>query len=121
MKLLTTAILATTLIAGTSAATANAEAPTAAISTVTTVTTEAAAAPAAILVTVDATGRPVSMCMMPGDTMELRAGIGAAIGALAGLPIFIIGAIPAALVGAGFGALSWLIADQQRHRIPGPC
>ncbi|MET9030664.1 hypothetical protein ABZW96_34340 [Nocardia sp. NPDC004168] len=118
MKLFTAAIIATTLIAGSSVAAAYAEAPAAAISTV---TTEAAAAPAAILVTVDATGQPVSMCMMPWDTMELRAGIGAAIGALAGLPIFIIGAVPAALVGAGFGALSWWIADQQRHRIPGPC
>ncbi|WP_157172031.1 hypothetical protein [Nocardia higoensis] len=118
MKLLTTAVLATALIAGTSVATANAETPTAAISTI---TTEATAAPTAILVTVDATGQPIAMCMMPGDTLELRAGIGAAIGALAGLPIFIIGAIPAALVGAGFGALSWWIADQQRHRIPGPC
>lgn len=82
----------------------------------------AAAEPAgAILVSLDAAGEPIAMCLMPGDTMALRAGIGAAIGALAGLPIFIIGAIPAALIGAGFGALSWIIADHQRHLLPGPC
>lgn len=82
----------------------------------------ASAAPsAAILISLDAAGHPVAMCIMPGDTLELRAGIGAAIGAFAGLPIFIVGAVPGALIGAGSGALSWWIADQQRHRIPGPC
>ncbi|WP_043649687.1 hypothetical protein [Nocardia thailandica] len=86
-----------------------------------TAETPVASSAAAILISVDETGQPVSMCMMPGDTLELRAGIGAAIGAFAGLPIFIIGAVPGALIGAGFGALSWWIADQQRHRIPGPC
>ncbi|MFB7878849.1 hypothetical protein ACFC06_26705 [Nocardia sp. NPDC056064] len=85
-------------------------------------TTAPTATPAAaILVSLDEAGRPVAMCMMPGDTLELRAGIGAAIGAFAGLPIFIVGAVPGALIGAGSGALSWWIADQQRHRIPGPC
>ncbi|MEV0336130.1 hypothetical protein [Nocardia sp. NPDC050717] len=80
-----------------------------------------AAPPAAILISLDAAGHPVAMCMTPGDTLEVRAGIGAAIGAFAGLPVFIIGAVPGALIGAGSGALSWWIADQQRHRIPGPC
>lgn len=110
MKTLVTATLGALLIAGAAPAAAEAPSPR----------TEAAA-PAAIVVTVDAAGQPIAMCMMPGDTLELRAGIGAAIGAFAGLPIFIIGAIPGALIGAGFGALSWWIADQQRHRIPGPC
>jgi hypothetical protein len=57
--------------------------------------------------------------MPPGDTLELRtgvgAGIGAVIGALAGLPFFGIGAIPGAIIGgllgAGIGALSWNIAN----------
>ncbi|MGW5440234.1 hypothetical protein [Nocardia asteroides] len=85
-------------------------------------TTAPAPSPAAtIFISLDEAGHPVAMCMMPGDTLELRAGIGAAIGAFAGLPIFIIGAFPGALIGAGSGALSWWIADQQRHRIPGPC
>lgn len=56
-------------------------------------------------------GTQVELCLMPGDTMELRAAIGAVIGAIAGLPIFIVGAIPGALIGAGMGALSWQIAS----------
>ncbi|MGW5309843.1 hypothetical protein ACWEQ0_08195 [Nocardia thailandica] len=83
--------------------------------------TPAPAPAAAVLISLDQAGNPVAMCMMPGDTLELRAGIGAAIGAVAGLPIFVIGAVPGALIGAGSGALSWWIADQQRYRIPGPC
>lgn len=78
----------------------------------------AAAQPSAILVTVDQAGEFVNACMMQGDTIEVRAAIGAALGALAGLPIFIVGAIPGALVGAGFGALSWVIADQSLRQIP---
>ncbi|MFI6366748.1 hypothetical protein ACIBG0_28815 [Nocardia sp. NPDC050630] len=57
--------------------------------------------------------------MMPGDTIELRAGIGAVLGALAGLPIFIIGAIPGALIGAGFGALSHIIASWSMQQMGG--
>lgn len=75
--------------------------------------------PTAILVTVDQHGRPINTCMMHGDTLETRAVIGAVLGGLAGLPIFVVGAIPGALVGAGFGALSWVIADQSLRQIPG--
>ncbi|MBY8856054.1 hypothetical protein K7711_06155 [Nocardia sp. CA2R105] len=60
-------------------------------------------------------GTQVELCLMNGDTMEVRAAIGAVIGALAGLPIFIVGAIPGALVGAGLGALSWQIASWSAH------
>ncbi|MFF4021459.1 DUF6861 domain-containing protein [Nocardia elegans] len=57
--------------------------------------------------------------MPPGDTQEVRTGAGAVIGgvlgALAGLPLFGIGAIPGAIIGAGLGALigfaSWQIAN----------
>ncbi|WP_433660510.1 hypothetical protein ACQPW1_47610 [Nocardia sp. CA-128927] len=57
--------------------------------------------------------------MPPGDTLELRAGVGAGIGVviggLAGLPFFGVGAIPGmiigGLLGAGIGALSWNIAN----------
>ncbi|WP_157172361.1 hypothetical protein [Nocardia pneumoniae] len=56
---------------------------------------------------------------MPGDTIELRALIGAVLGGLAGLPIFIIGAIPGALIGAGFGALSHVIASWSVQQMGG--
>lgn len=60
------------------------------------------------------------MAMPPGDTLELRTGVGAVVGAviggLAGLPFFIVGAIPGAiiggLIGAGIGAAGWHIANQ---------
>ncbi len=60
-------------------------------------------------------GTLVELCLAPGDTIGLRAAIGAVIGAMAGLPIFIVGAIPGALIGAGFGALSWQIASWSVH------
>lgn len=55
----------------------------------------------------------------PGDTPELRTGIGAGIGVilggLAGAPFFIIGAIPGAIIGglagAAIGNASWNIAN----------
>lgn len=75
--------------------------------------------PTAILVTVDQHGQPIDTCMMHGDTLEMWAVIGAVLGGLAGLPIFVVVAIPGALVGAGFGALSWVIADQSLRQIPG--
>lgn len=64
--------------------------------------------------------QPIELCMMPGDTIELRAGIGAVIGFLGGLPIFIIGSIPGALIGAGLGALSHVIASWSA-RVQGGC
>ncbi|UGT40856.1 hypothetical protein LTV02_33560 [Nocardia yamanashiensis] len=78
-------------------------------------------AAAGIAVTVDESGTPIAMCMMPGDSIGLRAGIGAVIGFFAGLPIFVVGAIPGALIGAGFGALSWQIANWSANQMPGPC
>ncbi|WP_146165195.1 MULTISPECIES: hypothetical protein [Nocardia] len=84
------------------AATANAETP-AEPATVAAAATEPEVQPIT-------TAQPI-LCLMPGDTMELRAGIGAIIGGLAGLPIFIVGAIPGAIIGAGMGALSWQIAN----------
>ncbi|GGK53434.1 hypothetical protein [Nocardia camponoti] len=108
IKTLVTAVLGSLLVVA-GAGTASAEQPTSAPSS------------QALVVTVDAVGQPIAMCMMPGDTLELRAGIGAAFGGSAGLPIFIVGAIPGAIFGGAMGALSWWIADQQRHLIPGPC
>ncbi|OZC50500.1 hypothetical protein CH289_15855 [Rhodococcus sp. RS1C4] len=59
------------------------------------------------------------VALPPGDTLEARAGIGAAIGVvlggLAGLPFAVVGAIPGAVIGglagAGIGAASWNIAN----------
>lgn len=56
--------------------------------------------------------------MMHGDTLETRAVIGAVLDGLARLPILVVGAAPGALMGAGFGALSWVIADQSLRQIP---
>lgn len=64
---------------------------------------------------------PVSL--PPGDTVELRMGVGAGIGAvlggLAGLPFLVVGAIPGAIIGAGIGAgigyISHTIADAYSH------
>ncbi|WP_306363396.1 hypothetical protein [Nocardia sp. CC227C] len=78
-------------------------------------------APAAIGVTIDETGEPVAMCMMPGDSIGTRAAIGAVIGFFLGLPVFIIGSIPIALAGAAFGALSYVLARWSADQIPGPC
>ncbi|WP_433713232.1 hypothetical protein ACQP2U_02740 [Nocardia sp. CA-084685] len=81
-------------------------------------TTQAVATP------VDRTPTAVSevveeITMPPGDTVELRTGAGAVVGAvlggLAGLPFFVVGAVPGALIGAALGALignvSWQIAN----------
>lgn len=59
------------------------------------------------------------VALPPGDTIEVRSGIGAAagviLGGLAGLPFFVIGAVPGAIIGgllgAGIGAASWNIAN----------
>ncbi|WP_037162417.1 hypothetical protein [Rhodococcoides fascians] len=59
------------------------------------------------------------VALPPGDTLEARTGIGAAIGVgfgiLAGLPFAIVGAIPGAIIGglagAAIGATSWNIAN----------
>jgi hypothetical protein len=52
---------------------------------------------------------PIAACMAPGDTIELRAGLGAAlgtaIGAITGLPIFFVGAIPFGIIGGVIGAM----------------
>ena len=66
------------------------------------------------------TAQPI-LCLMPGDTMEVRAAIGAVIGGLAGLPIFIVGAIPGAIIGAGMGALSWQLANWSIQQQTGGC
>lgn len=56
-----------------------------------------------------AAASPIAACMAPGDTIELRTGLGAvlgtAVGAVAGLPIFIVGAIPLGIVGGVIGAM----------------
>ena len=98
-------LLAIGLTAG-FASSASAEAPPAPVAA--PVIVLAANEPAAVVPPV---GTPVELCLMNGDTMEVRAAIGAVIGAIAGLPIFIVGAIPGALIGAGIGALSWQIAS----------
>ncbi|NKY35642.1 hypothetical protein HGA13_21580 [Nocardia speluncae] len=52
---------------------------------------------------------PVAACMAPGDTIELRAGLGALLGtgsgAIAGLPVFFFGAIPFGIIGGVIGAM----------------
>lgn len=52
---------------------------------------------------------PVAACMAPGDTIELRAGLGALLGtgsgAIAGLPVFFLGAIPFGIIGGVIGAM----------------
>ncbi|MGW4124156.1 hypothetical protein [Nocardia sp. NPDC004711] len=62
----------------------------------------------------------VNAVLLPSNTIELRAGIGAVMGFFAGLPIFIVGSIPAAFAGAGTGALSPVIAKWSANQMPGP-
>ncbi|WP_280434616.1 hypothetical protein [Nocardia carnea] len=72
----------------------------------------AAAAPAPVQAP-DAPGSgavaPIAACMAPGDSIELRAGLGALLGtgsgAIAGLPVFFVGAIPFGIIGGVIGAM----------------
>lgn len=52
---------------------------------------------------------PIAACMAPGDSIELRAGLGALLGtgsgAIAGLPVFFVGAIPFGIIGGVIGAM----------------
>ncbi|MEU1982054.1 hypothetical protein [Nocardia sp. NPDC019395] len=52
---------------------------------------------------------PIAACMAPGDTIELRTGLGALLGtgsgAIAGLPVFFVGAIPFGIIGGVIGAM----------------
>ncbi|WP_280397973.1 hypothetical protein [Nocardia carnea] len=52
---------------------------------------------------------PVAACMAPGDSIELRAGLGALLGtgsgAIAGIPVFFVGAIPFGIIGGVIGAM----------------
>lgn len=52
---------------------------------------------------------PIAACMAPGDSIELRAGLGALLGtgsgAVAGLPLFFVGAIPLGVIGGVIGAM----------------
>ena len=73
---------------------------------------EPAPAPAPVQ-TPDAPGSgavaPIAACMAPGDSIELRAGLGALLGtgsgAVAGLPVFFFGAIPFGIIGGVIGAM----------------
>ncbi|MGV9924490.1 hypothetical protein [Nocardia rhamnosiphila] len=52
---------------------------------------------------------PIAACMAPGDSIELRAGLGALLGtgsgAIAGLPLAFVGAIPLGIIGGVIGAM----------------
>lgn len=69
---------------------------------------------------------PIAACMPPGDTIELRTGVGAVlgttIGAIVGLPIFIVGAIPFAIIGGVLGAMIGSSTyAQDTWRVPQNC
>ncbi|MFI2336799.1 hypothetical protein ACH474_25750 [Nocardia rhamnosiphila] len=72
-----------------------------------------APAPVAPVQAPDAAGSgavaPIAACMAPGDSIELRAGLGALLGtgsgAIAGLPLAIVGAIPLGIIGGVIGAM----------------
>ncbi|MFC9896891.1 hypothetical protein ACFVMC_24670 [Nocardia sp. NPDC127579] len=52
----------------------------------------------------------IAACMPPGDSLELRTGLGLVVGTtlgfIAGLPVFIFGSIPGAMIGAVIGAMA---------------
>ncbi len=52
------------------------------------------------------------VAMPPGDTVELRTGVGVAIGGLAGLPFFVVGATPGAVIS---GSIRGETAPQDRY------
>ncbi|MEV0249402.1 hypothetical protein AB0H76_22575 [Nocardia sp. NPDC050712] len=69
----------------------------------------AAAEPLPAPTPVTAPAAPIAACMAPGDSIELRTGLGVVLGttlgAIAGLPIFLFGAIPGAVIGGLVGAM----------------